>query len=269
MVAEELLVRSGDVKIVVVEVKPDLVLVDGESLCNELDDQLSDVSLAAGTGSVLLLLQVELRHGAKVGDEKVLVFQNRVAHQDRGLRRRGTARGSTDGVVVEERQVEMRAAREVGVVEQGVCMKDVCARDVKLERERVDRVGARERDADVERAEGAVRGERRDEGGPEAWRGVEGTRARGQERGGSRQLETHRAHAEQGGDATWVHAVVDEARPEARGLRQRRQAPQRQRVADEEKDVDREVVQTHADGDRRFGRARHRRWGVRQGWRRR
>ncbi|CDF33973.1 unnamed protein product [Chondrus crispus] len=88
-----------------------------------------------------------------------------------------------------------------------------------------------------------------------------GTHGRGQKRGARRELETDGAHAEQGGDATRVHAVVDEARPEARGLRQRRQVPQRQHVADEEKDVDGEVLQTRTDGDRRFGRARHRRWG--------
>lgn len=81
MVTEELLVRGCDVKIVIVEVKPDLIFVGSEPLCDKLDDELAHVSFST-CGSVIIPVWQVRPFGAEVDDEKVLVLQDWVADQN-------------------------------------------------------------------------------------------------------------------------------------------------------------------------------------------
>lgn len=53
MVVDQLLVCGSDIKIVVVKVEPNLVFINCKAFCDELDYQVSDITLASGDGGVV------------------------------------------------------------------------------------------------------------------------------------------------------------------------------------------------------------------------
>lgn len=70
MVGEQLFVRTSDIELVVLEVEANLLRLNGESFCNEFDNELSDVGFSFGM-RCLYLCKWSGRN-AEFDDEKIL-----------------------------------------------------------------------------------------------------------------------------------------------------------------------------------------------------